>query len=296
MRTDTNPLVSVLMTAYNREKYIAEAIESVLASTYTNFELIIIDDGSSDSTVAIAKSYESRDARVRVYVNEHNIGQFQNRNLVANLAKGFFLKYLDSDDLIYPYGLEILVNMMLQYPLAGYGLCTNDQDKDKIFPILLAPKEAYEREFCKKIPLFHRAPLSSIIRKDVFDKAGGFSNLSGEGDFEMWLKLSLDNNVLLMPQGIIWYRVHDDQIDYQRRNDPYLGLKYFLVTLKYLGSDCPLDKEERERTYKETNNLINRFIVRSFFNYSPKKALQMYKAANYKLSSFIKIFIRTLIA
>ena len=64
------PLVSVLMTAYNREKYISEAIESVLASTYTNFELIIVDDCSTDNTLAIAKSYEKNDARIKVYLNE----------------------------------------------------------------------------------------------------------------------------------------------------------------------------------------------------------------------------------
>ena len=64
-----SPLVSVLMTAFNREQFIAEAIDSVLASTYTNFELIILDDGSADNTVAIAKQYEAIDASVRVYVN-----------------------------------------------------------------------------------------------------------------------------------------------------------------------------------------------------------------------------------
>jgi glycosyltransferase involved in cell wall biosynthesis len=69
------PLVSVLMTAYNREKYIAEAIQSVLSSSYTNFELIIVDDRSSDRTVEIARSFEKRDSRIRVYVNEQNLTQ-----------------------------------------------------------------------------------------------------------------------------------------------------------------------------------------------------------------------------
>lgn len=70
MRIKKQPLLSVLMTAFNREKYIAEAIESVLASTYTNFELIIVDDCSKDNTVNIAKSYEQKDQRVKVYINE----------------------------------------------------------------------------------------------------------------------------------------------------------------------------------------------------------------------------------
>ena len=67
------PLVSVLMTAYNREKYISAAIESVLESTYTNFELIIVDDGSTDRTIEIAKTFAVNDARIKVYINKPNV-------------------------------------------------------------------------------------------------------------------------------------------------------------------------------------------------------------------------------
>ena len=74
------PLVSILMTCYNREKYIGEAIESVLASSYTNLELIIVDDHSSDNTVGIARAYAAKDSRVNVYVNELNLGDYPNRN------------------------------------------------------------------------------------------------------------------------------------------------------------------------------------------------------------------------
>src|SRR5260370_37746092 len=92
------PLVSVLMTAYNREKYIAQAIESVLASTYTNFELIIVDDRSTDYSVEIARGYERKDKRVRVHVNEKNLGDYPNRNKAASYAVGKYIRYLDSDD------------------------------------------------------------------------------------------------------------------------------------------------------------------------------------------------------
>src|SRR5258705_9727856 len=92
------PFVSVLMTAYNREKYIGEAIKSVLASGYTNFELIIVDDCSGDNTVTIAKTFEQRDARIKVYVNEKNLGDYPNRNKAAGYENGEFIMYLDSDD------------------------------------------------------------------------------------------------------------------------------------------------------------------------------------------------------
>src|SRR5690349_18425307 len=113
-----SPLVSVLMTSYNREKYIAEAIESVLASSYKNFELIIVDDCSRDKTVAIAKEYAAKDGRVKVFVNEKNLGDYPNRNQAASYAKGKYIKFLDADDLIYHYGLDVMVNYMERFPQA----------------------------------------------------------------------------------------------------------------------------------------------------------------------------------
>src|ERR1044072_333802 len=103
------PIVSVLTTAYNREKNIGQSIESVLASTLTDFELIIVDDGSKDRTVEIEKKYAQIDARVKVYVNEKNLGDYPNRNKAANYAKGKYLKYVDSDDVIYEHTLEVMV-------------------------------------------------------------------------------------------------------------------------------------------------------------------------------------------
>ena len=83
--------MSVLMTAYNREKYIGEAIESVLASSYTNFELLIVDDGSKDNTITIAQSFEQKDSRIKVYINKKNLGDYPNRNYAASLATGKYI-------------------------------------------------------------------------------------------------------------------------------------------------------------------------------------------------------------
>jgi len=290
---DATPLVSVIMTCYNREKYISEAIESVLNSTYKNFELIICDDGSTDRTVEIAQHYAILDKRIRLYVNDHNLGQFQNRNYAASLASGKYLKYVDSDDLIYPTGLEVLVSMMENYPEAGYGLCSLEQDKDRIFPFLLSPKEAYERHFIHKIPLFHKAPLSSIIKVNTFQSVGGFSNTYGEGDYDLWLNLSASYNVLLMPEGVVWYREHDDQIDSERKKHKVLQFRYFLVTIKYLSEKCPLNKEDRDKLLLRTRVQMIWFICKTFitnFNFREFRILcrmtnfSLMQAINYTLS------------
>ena len=104
--------VSILTTVYNREKYLAACIESVLSSSYQDWELIIVDDVSKDTSLDIAKRYEQKDPRIKVYVNEKNLGDYPNRNKAASYAKGKYLKYLDADDLINPQGLEVMVHTM----------------------------------------------------------------------------------------------------------------------------------------------------------------------------------------
>ena len=94
------PLVSVLMTAFNRQNFIEEAIESVLSSTYTNFELIVVDDCSTDNTVAVAQKYAERDKRIKLFVNNKNGCVFFIKSLlpfialVLNVSQFYFLLYL----------------------------------------------------------------------------------------------------------------------------------------------------------------------------------------------------------
>jgi len=241
------PLVSVLMTSYNREKYIGEAIESVLAQSYENFELIIVDDCSSDKTVAISRQYELKDNRVKVFLNEVNLGDYPNRNKAASLAKGKYLKYVDADDFIYPWGLEILVNSMEQFPEAGWGLCSLDQDTDYPFPIILPINEIFEYHHFKS-SLFHKAPLSAIIKRDVFEKAGGFSGKRQMSDTEMWHLLAMKYPVVLLPHGIVWYREHDSQESVQIRSDLKVRIRYTVAKLHFYQQvkSIPISNEKRK--------------------------------------------------
>ncbi len=92
----SKPLVSILMPTYNSEKYVAEAIQSILKQTYTNYEFLICDDGSTDSTLKIIKKFN--DDRIKVFRNEINLGELKTRNFLLRNAKGEFLAYQDADD------------------------------------------------------------------------------------------------------------------------------------------------------------------------------------------------------
>jgi glycosyltransferase involved in cell wall biosynthesis len=179
------PLVSVLMTAYNREKYIDEAIESVQGSSYPNWELIVVDDCSKDRTVEIARTYAAKDDRIKVYVNEKNLGDYPNRNTAASLARGEFIKYVDSDDVMFPSCLKKMVAPMIQFPEAGYGICSVIDANTKI---CTSPRETYLEHF-GRFGHFDRSPGGAIIKKSAFDRVSGFSGIRQVGDFEFWLKI-----------------------------------------------------------------------------------------------------------
>jgi glycosyltransferase involved in cell wall biosynthesis len=275
------PLVSILMTAYNREKYIAEAIESVIASTYQNWELIVVDDCSKDKTVEIAKSFEAKDNRIKVYINEKNLGDYPNRNKAASYAKGEYLKYVDADDLIYPHGLEILIYHMEKFPNAGYGICSLPQDDDRIYPFELTPHEAYYRHYFTKKWIFHKAPLSSIINKISFFEIGGFTGKQYLGDFEMWNLLSSKFNIALLPGDAVWHRTHDEQQNTNNITKPEIPFKYMVLEKSLLENEnCPLSQNEKQLAVKKCLKRQARYILRYLKSNGIQTALNLQKMSN----------------
>jgi glycosyltransferase involved in cell wall biosynthesis len=252
---ENKPLVSVLMTTYNREKYIGEAIESVLSSTYQNFELIIVDDCSEDNTVVIAKSFAEKDNRMSVYINEYNLGDYPNRNKAASYATGKYIKYVDADDYIYSNGLEIIVNQMEKFQEAAVGLFSLPQNKEKPFPILLNPNQAYEYNFFG-LGLFHKAPLSAIFRKDAFEEVGGFMPDRMTSDFEMWHRMAQTFNFLLIQDQIVWYREHDAQ---EVNSKSKFELTYCRIERNYIWHEkSPLTEIQRRSVIRKR---VKSFII-----------------------------------
>lgn len=270
MDKSNQPLVSVLMTTYNREKYLEAAIESVIASTYQNWELLVVDDQSKDRSVEIAEAIAKKDPRVKSIINKKNLGDYPNRNMAASLAKGKYLKYVDADDMIYPTGLEIMVSGMEQFPEAKWGLSSLPQDKFKMFPFMLTGEEAYQRHYFQE-QLFHKAPLSAIIRKDFFDEVGGFTGRRYLGDFEMWHILANNSPVVLMAQGVVWYREHEEQEMQNNRTDFSIPFKYVKCSEEMLlKPECPLSDIDRKKALNKVYWNQARYILGVGKNHSVK--------------------------
>ena len=125
------PAVSVVMPVYNGEKYVAEAIESILAQTFTDFEFIIVDDGSRDRSPEIISDYERRDDRIRFLAFEQNKGRAAAKNLGIEAATGQYIAGMDSDDVSLPQRLEKQVDFLRANPDIGVvGACAPLTDEN----------------------------------------------------------------------------------------------------------------------------------------------------------------------
>ncbi|MGP1447302.1 MAG: glycosyltransferase family 2 protein [Candidatus Limimorpha sp.] len=120
-----NPLVSVIMPCYNMEKFIASSIESVILQTYPHWELVIVDDASTDETAAIVKKYCTQDKRIAFFEKEKNSGIADTRNLSIQLAKGRFFAFLDADDVWHSEKLEYQLGFMIKHNI-GFTYTTYD--------------------------------------------------------------------------------------------------------------------------------------------------------------------------
>lgn len=234
------PLVSVLMTAYNRGKYIAEAIESVLASTYENFELIIVDDCSKDDTVKIAELYALKDSRIKLFVNEKNLGQFENRNIAATYATGTYLKYVDSDDIIFPWGLEYCVMEMEKFPQASIGLLyIKNRYLNESF--LMAPEETIRTHYFNG-PILSIGPTGTIFKKQWFKLNSGYDlRFDLLSDNFLNIQLAVKAPAVFLPRVFFDYRVHDEQ---QYNEKGYIIYGYMYNKEAYFNANLPLRADE----------------------------------------------------
>ena len=127
------PLITVLMSVYNGERYLHEAIESILNQTFTDFEFLIINDGSTDSTRDIITSYT--DSRIRLIDNEQNIGLTKSLNKGIDLARGKYIARMDADDISMPERLEVQYNFLeknIEYSLVSSGAYLIDENNNQI--------------------------------------------------------------------------------------------------------------------------------------------------------------------
>jgi glycosyltransferase involved in cell wall biosynthesis len=253
----SKPVVSVLMTAFNREDYIADAIESVLASSFHDFELIIVDDCSSDRTVEIATAYTLQDQRIRLYINEKNVGQFANRNKAASFAQAELLKFLDSDDVLYPHSLKIFVDALLIYPEAAAASECHFVGSSYIYPYLFTNQELLFNHYFKNSSLLNIGPSGTIFRRKTFESIGGFDIEIGIlADTLFMLQVALTNSVVGLPRDLFYWRRHSNQVTEGQNLIVEMINQRMEINSKILNSnDFPLNRNDKAIIRKNLNKI-----------------------------------------
>jgi len=207
------PFVSVIIPTYNRWPMVHDAIESVLAQTFRNFELIVVNDGSTDDTERCVAAYGSR---VRL-ISQSRKGVSAARNHGVRIARGEYVAFLDSDDLWLPKKLEIQTAFLHECP--EIELCQTEEIWLRN-GIRVNPKRKHRKPsgdiFLASLELCLVSPSAVMIKKNFFEAIGGFDeSLPVCEDYDLWLRIAVAHAVPLVPSTLVIKRGgHPDQLSH----------------------------------------------------------------------------------
>jgi glycosyltransferase involved in cell wall biosynthesis len=205
------PLISVLMPVYNAQRYIAKAVESILTQTFGDFEFIIIDDGSTDSSPGILRKYAARDPRIKL-ISRPNTGYVRALNEALALARGEFVARMDADDVAMSDRFERQASFLRGNPdvvlLGGAQELIDASGCLLLCPSVLVTNDQLQAAFLEgKTEICH--PTAMIRRKAMVDAGGYDESLRPAEDLDLWLRLAEIGKVANLPDFIIQYRIHD---------------------------------------------------------------------------------------
>lgn len=196
-------LVTVIVPTYNCEKYIKETIESILNQTYCNFEILVIDDCSTDSTLDVVNSLN--DKRITVFVNEKQSGAAFSRNRGIANAKGKYIAFLDGDDIWYKTKLEDQVSFM---ETNGYSFsCTNydeiDENSNPLGVVVTGPKVVSHKSFLKSNYI---GCLTAMYKRDIYPDLSIPDTIYKRNDYALWIKISEKEKCYRLNKVLASYR------------------------------------------------------------------------------------------
>jgi glycosyltransferase involved in cell wall biosynthesis len=214
VQSQQSPVVTFVVPCYKLAHLLRECVESILAQSYEDFEILIMDDCSPDDTPAVARSFA--DPRVRYIRNEPNLGHLRNYNRGIELARGRYLWLISADDkLRRPYVLERFVTALESNPGASYVFCPavkfNDEGETGVYGAHGEQDRVFRRPEFLRV-LAHGNSVSApaaMARKEYYERIGGFPlDLPFAGDWYIWARFALDGDVVYLHEPMINYRVH----------------------------------------------------------------------------------------
>jgi len=204
-----SPKVSVTMASYNSQRFIGEAIQSILNQALFDFELIIVDDCSKDETYKIAKDYERKDSRIRVYKNKSNLGGCETLNKCMKMAKGKYIAVMDNDDWSYPDRLKKQADFLDDHPKVGMvgGVMEIMNENNRV----LAVRKYHLSDLEIRKHIFRYSPFSHpliMIRKSVLESVGyGDCSFAPADDYELYFRIGSKYKLANLADILLKYRV-----------------------------------------------------------------------------------------
>ncbi|MBO5975889.1 MAG: glycosyltransferase [Oscillospiraceae bacterium] len=225
------PLVSVIMPAYNASQYIAKSISSVQAQTFTNWELIVVDDYSSDNTVEIVNGFLRDDSRIRLYRNAQNMGVAKSRNRALEQCQGDYVAFLDSDDIWYSDKIELQLQCFSQTnaELVYTSYAIVDSDGIKLCSDFIVPRNASFSDLLKQnvcnsstVMISRNIAVSNRFIEDYYHE-----------DYIYWINLAKSGCKIIGIQKVLAdYVIHKDSKSANKFNS---AKKRWQIYRKYLG-------------------------------------------------------------
>lgn len=212
MNNATLPEISVVMPVYNAEKYLNEAIDSVLNQTYSNFELIILNDKSTDSSKAIIESYLAKDSRIVFIDKETNVGPANLRNEGFDLARGTYIALLDADDIAKPTRFEKQIAVLKNN--SEIGVCGTwfttfgDKEKSKVI-------QHPEKHNQIKVNFLIDCTIgnsTAFFRKEILGDIRYDKEYVPVEDYHLWSRLIVKTHFYIIQESLVDYRIHDSNI------------------------------------------------------------------------------------
>ncbi len=207
-----NDLVSIIVPNYNSEKFLKETIDSVLAQTYENWELLIVDDCSTDGSVEIIRSY--KDSRIVLYENETNCGAAYSRNVALQKARGKWIAFLDSDDLWTEEKLEKQVAFMEEnnYLFSYTDYERIDEDSNPLGEVIVGPKKIGRRKMFRYNYLGCLTVMYNREALGLFQVENEIGN--GRNDYALWLKISRSAKCYRLNETLAKYRMRTSSLSH----------------------------------------------------------------------------------
>jgi glycosyltransferase involved in cell wall biosynthesis len=219
--------ISVLMSAYNSDKYIDKTINSILTQSYKNFEFIIVDDGSTDNTLDILKKYSKQDKKIKLIINNKNLGLTKSLNKALKLSKSKYIARIDADDL----SLENRLQKQFDYleenkdiaACGTQGIYIDENNKELGKKLLPTSYKNIKNKLIFNNQFIHS---SLFIRKSVLDKVGVYNEkFRTSQDYELMLRIAEKNKVTNLDIALVKWRVHNNSISWTSKKQEIDALK-----------------------------------------------------------------------